>query len=173
MADTMMGGEDGNGSKDWGTVYDLVKTVPAVCGERELGTAWPPLACSNDAPSKSSTPFCRPSPSRKFTVLLAPGGWLPLHCACVTQASLEVVMLLLNKFPEGALSGTMMADYPSIVQRGFVPRPSASLSAALLAKGARVLDAGLLGKQKREELDKERRKAHDEQQAFEARRSQG
>ena len=68
MVDTMMGGEDGNGAKDWVTVRDLVQTVPAVCGER--GT-WDRTglhyACSNGAPLCGNSCERRRNSSPKFS----------------------------------------------------------------------------------------------------------
>jgi ankyrin repeat protein len=175
MVDTMMGGEDGNGAKDWSTVHDLVKTVPAVCGEK--GT-WDRMglhyACSNGAPLDVVDAFLATFPNAaRLPCRWRAGGWLPLHCACVTQAPLGVVMLLLNAFPEAARLEDDDGRLP--LHRACEFRSQPECVAALLhfhPKAARALDAGRLGKHKRDELDEERRRHHDKQKAFDQRKRQ-
>ena len=175
MVDTMMGGEDGNGAKDWVTVVDLVSTVPAVCGER--GT-WDRMglhyACSNGAPANVVEAFLSKFPrAAKIPCRWRGGGWLPLHCACVTRAPLEIVMLLLEAFPEA----TRVEDDAGrlALHRACEFRAPPECVAALLhywPKAARALDAGRLGKHRREDLDMERRNEHERRKSAEKRKAE-
>ena len=105
LMDTMMGGETGEGPKDWDLAEELISALPALstCVGEWKRTALH-YACSNQAPPDVIRALVTTSNQGGITCKSTwrSGSWLPLHCAAACDLPVDSTEILLEKYPKAA-----------------------------------------------------------------------